>query len=135
MTNYFFIFDFGYLQSVFIQKKQFVTKINKRENVLIIKKQKILMMKGLKLAHSTGLKECTDWKKWLGSMNKYRVTTKTLYRVNIFELRVFPAGIYVFKVSHRNTRARCEICSMLTIKTPDRRHCLVLVFLLLTLSR
>ena len=31
-----------------------------------------------------------------------------------------PAGIYLLKVSNRNTRARCEICSKLTIKTPER---------------
>ena len=33
-----------------------------------------------------------------------------------------PAGIYLFKVNNRNTKARCEICSKLTIKTPERRH-------------
>ena len=62
----------------------------------------------------------------------------------------YPAGIYLFKVSSRNTRTRCEICLTLTIKTPELRHWrrsgvfivnfkhisyLVLVFLLLTLSR
>ena len=31
-------------------------------------------------------------------------------------------GIYLFKVSHGNTRAMCNICSKLTIKTPERRH-------------
>ena len=61
-----------------------------------------------------------------------------------------PAGIYLFKVNNRNTRTRCEICSKLTINTPERRQWrrsgvfivnfehishLVLVFLLLTLSR
>ena len=60
-----------------------------------------------------------------------------------------PAGNYMFKINNRNTRTRCEICSKLTIKTSERRHCrrsgvfivnfehiphLVLVFLLLTLS-
>ena len=60
------------------------------------------------------------------------------------------AGNYMFKVNHRNTRTRCEICSKLTINTPERRHWrrsgifivyfehfshLVLVFLLLTLSK
>ena len=60
-----------------------------------------------------------------------------------------PAGIYLFKVDNRNTRTRCEICSKLTIKTPERRQWrrsgvfivnfehishLVLVFLLLTLN-
>ena len=33
-----------------------------------------------------------------------------------------PANIYLFKVNNKNTRKRCEICSQLTIKTPDRRH-------------
>ena len=31
------------------------------------------------------------------------------------------AGIYLLKVKNINTRARCEICSKLTIKTPERR--------------
>ena len=30
-----------------------------------------------------------------------------------------PAGNYMFKVNNRNTRTRCEICSKLTIKTPN----------------
>ena len=33
-----------------------------------------------------------------------------------------PAGIYLFKVNNRNTRTMCEICSELTIKTPERRQ-------------
>ena len=28
----------------------------------------------------------------------------------------------MFKVNDRNTRTRCEICSNLTIKTPEQRH-------------
>ena len=60
-----------------------------------------------------------------------------------------PVSIYLLKVKNRNTRARCEIRSKLTIKTPERpqwrrsgvffanfEHIsqLVLVFLLLTLN-
>ena len=30
------------------------------------------------------------------------------------------AGIYLLKVGNRNTRTRCEICSKLTITTPER---------------
>ena len=56
---------------------------------------------------------------------------------------------FILKVNNRNTRARCEICSKLTIKTPERcywrrsgvfnvnfKHILhfVLAFLLLTLN-
>ena len=61
-----------------------------------------------------------------------------------------PAGIYLLKVNNRNTRTRCEICSKLTINTPERRQWrrsgvfivnfehishLALVFLLLTLNK
>ena len=60
-----------------------------------------------------------------------------------------PAVIYVLKANYKNTRARCEICSKLTIKTPEQRQwCrsgvfvvnfehisqLLLVFLLVTLN-
>ena len=53
------------------------------------------------------------------------------------------AGNHMFKVNNRTIRARCEICSKLTIKTPEDvfiikfeyiSH-LLLAFLLLTLSR
>ena len=33
----------------------------------------------------------------------------------------YPASNYLFKINNRNTR-RCEICSKLTIMTPERRH-------------
>ena len=32
------------------------------------------------------------------------------------------AGTYLLKVNNRNTRTRCEICSKLTIKVPERRR-------------
>ena len=34
---------------------------------------------------------------------------------------IIPSGYYLLKVNNRNTRARCEICSKLTINTPERR--------------
>ena len=37
------------------------------------------------------------------------------------ELKDKPSN-YMFKVNNRSTRARCEICSKLTIKRPERRH-------------
>ena len=33
-----------------------------------------------------------------------------------------PASMYLFKVNIRNTRKRCDICSKLTIKPPERRY-------------
>ena len=32
------------------------------------------------------------------------------------------ASFYFFKVNSRNTRNRCQICSKLTLKTPERRQ-------------
>ena len=43
-----------------------------------------------------------------------------LYQMSYYDTS--PVGIYLLKVNHRNTRARCEICSKLTIKTSERRH-------------
>ena len=42
--------------------------------------------------------------------------------MDVFKINSFPAGIYLPKVNNRNTRTRCEICSELTIKTPERRQ-------------
>ena len=44
-------------------------------------------------------------------------------------LAIIPAGIYLLKVNNRNTRTRCEICSKLTIKTPERRLAPVLAII------
>ena len=35
----------------------------------------------------------------------------------------YPTGIYLVKVGNVNTRTRYEICSKLTIKTPEQRQC------------
>ena len=47
-------------------------------------------------------------------------------RTNKFTLngadKVHFTVIYLPKVNNRNTRTRCEICSKLTIKTPQRCH-------------
>ena len=66
------------------------------------------------------------------------------------KIRDFPAGNYMLKVNNRNTKTRCEICSTLTIKTPQRHQWhrfgvfndnfehvsyLVLLFLLFTFSK
>ena len=35
---------------------------------------------------------------------------------------IIQANIYLLKVNNRNSRKRCEFCSKLTMKTPERRH-------------
>ena len=49
--------------------------------------------------------EC--WKSWVGRLHC-----------------CYLANIYLFKVNNRSTRKRCEICSELTVKTPEPHYCL-----------
>ena len=82
-------------------------------------------------------------------LNLYQHSRNFFQMANFFA-STYQTGNYMFKVKNRNTRKRWEICSKLTIKTPEwnqSRHFsvfivnfelilhLVLVFLLLTLSR
>ena len=46
----------------------------------------------------------------------------TFLEATCYTLIPYPAGNYMFKVNNRNTKAKCEICSKLTIKTPERCH-------------
>ena len=39
-----------------------------------------------------------------------------------FWKKTYPASYYMLTGNNRSTRARCEICSKLTIKTPERHH-------------
>ena len=52
-------------------------------------------------------------------MNKLFDLTERFYYSARF---IYPAVNYMFKVNNRNTRTVCEICSKLTIKTPEWRH-------------
>ena len=45
-----------------------------------------------------------------------------------------PAGIYLLKIKNRNATKRCEICSKLTIMTPNDANDVALVSLLSTLN-
>ena len=58
------------------------------------------------------------------------------FHILLFQARTlnFPANIYSFKVNNRNTRKRCEICSKLTTKTPERRQWRCSGVFLLTLN-
>ena len=50
------------------------------------------------------------------SMKIFQFVTKILISI------INQADIYLPKVNNRNTRTRCEICSKLTIKTPEGRQ-------------
>ena len=60
----------------------------------------------------------------MGKLKKYYINSNYILVCpeNLRFPRIYPAGIYLLKVNNRNTRTRFEICSKLTIKTPERRH-------------
>ena len=54
---------------------------------------------------------------------KIQLPVQIFFTLPYNTLKIFnPAGNYMFKVNSRNTRTRCEICSKLTIKIPERRQ-------------
>ena len=50
------------------------------------------------------------------------VTRSIIIFLLVLNITTNPANTYLLKVNNRNTRKRCELCSMLTIKTPEYRH-------------
>ena len=100
----------------------------------------------IQLSKWTNVNSQSPWNK----QNEFSERCQIWFRASLKAIPfTIPAGNYMFKVNNRNTRTRCEICSKLTIKIPERCHWrrsgilianfghilhLVLVFLLLTLN-
>ena len=57
------------------------------------------------------------------NVSKY-VFSSTIHLVILLNIYI-PAGIYLLKINSKNTRARSEICSELTIKTLASFWCLI----------
>ena len=55
-------------------------------------------------------------------MDKNKKSKVDVCGIKGFESNHYPVNIYLFKVNNRNTRKRREVCSKLTIKTPERRQ-------------
>ena len=69
------------------------------------------------LANSENINEqCQTW-----SLSKKRSQLRC-FQENFLRASNDTTNIYLFKVNNKNTTKRCEICSKLTIKTPERRH-------------
>ena len=45
----------------------------------------------------------------------------------IENIGINPAGDYMFKVNNKDTRTRCEMCSKLTMKTPEQNETTVFI--------
>ena len=98
--------------------------INSRKS--IARNFKILFYNFIQLFITKSRNLCTTWQKsgdFSANQEFERLGQKSEVthreRWNVFHLLTNPAGNYMFKVNNRNTRARCEICSNLTIKKPE----------------
>ena len=63
------------------------------------------------------------WRKLSTSLYDYeppKIWNRLKHQFEQFFIFMDPTSIYLFKVSNGNTRTMCEICSKLTIKTPER---------------
>ena len=52
----------------------------------------------------------------------YAILEIPVFQTFLLTRSAFPANNYLFKVNDRNARKRFEICSKLTIKTPEQRQ-------------
>ena len=59
---------------------------------------------------------------WQNCFTPYRVYCYFMWHLVIKYFCSCPANIYLFKVNYRNTEKRCEVCSKLTIKAPEKRQ-------------
>ena len=71
------------------------------------------------------LKPLFPWR-FQGAQNGNTDQKRVKYNNTTFRCQTIPTGNYMFKIYSRNTRTRCETCSKLTIKTPER---LLLLFI------
>ena len=90
-----------------------------KQNKHFQKKNRVeLWIEGWKTQCSVSNKHplCTQWKSGLlQSLRRFRWV-----KLQVWD--IYLAGIYLFKINNRNTRKRFEICSKVTMKTPEQRH-------------
>ena len=80
------------------------------------------------LSHTSHCVTCVRWHVWQKKTCFWHLLHRFLTQQNSYNhkatntIKNDPANIYLFKVNNRNTWKRCEICSKLTIKTPEQRQ-------------
>ena len=60
------------------------------------------------------------FKNFLEKLDLHSTCTRLTLLPDYLRIKFCTAGNYMFKVNNRNTKTRCEICSKLTIKIPER---------------
>ena len=101
----FFVLFFSYLSRKYDLQPAKILKIAEQKSMLFVSDKSLVV------------KICDYWQ-WLFS---YSYPFILILLQNIFTVTIsYLIGIYLFNVNNRKTRARWEICSKSTIKTPKR---------------
>ena len=101
---------FHYTEILKFEFLKFIKRIVKRGMSIIMQ----LYYRARKLLTSQAVTE-----KQYNQLRQVKINQARLLRF-VNTIFSFPANIYLFKVNNRNTRKRCEICSKLTIATPEQ---------------
>ena len=108
-----------------MRQNAFPSSINKRNHCL-----KMSVCQDLFLNMFQVLNEIDLFVLHLLSSNPCLIQSPVLYYILNFICSIkckratHGTNVYLLKINNRNSRTRCEICSKLTIKTPERRQCL-----------
>ena len=122
--------ELRYLQPSILKFEFFIFKTREKVNY---QKKVLNYLRSLKWFYSkeTYSSTKTDFSVLLENQNKNQYSNDQLYASlcirgvrNVSYLEKFAYVLNgFFQANNRNNRKRCEICSELTIKTPERRHC------------
>ena len=132
--------------NTYLYQKQILDKSSQKKMQIKRRKEQICVL--MAKINKKSFKKY-DWKKNQDNQEFLKIYKTISYLLQVIGNGEIPVGIYLLRVNTRNTWTRCEICSKLTITTPDRRQWrrsgvfivnfehvsyLLLVFLLLTLN-
>ena len=132
--------------NTYLYQKQILDKSSQKKMQIKRRKEQICVL--MAKINKKSFKKY-DWKKNQDNQEFLKIYKTISYLLQVIGNGEIPVGIYLLRVNTRNTWARCEICSKLTITTPGRhqwrRSCdfivnfehvshLLIVFLLLTLN-
>ena len=105
--------------NTYLYQKQILDKSSQKKMQIKRRKEQICVL--MAKINKKSFKKY-DWKKNQDNQEFLKIYKTISYLLQVIGNGEIPVGIYLLRVNTRNTWTRCEICSKLTITTPDRRQ-------------
>ena len=105
--------------NTYLYQKQILDKSSQKKMQIKRRKEQICVL--MAKINKKSFKKY-DWKKNQDNQEFLKIYKTISYLLQVIANGEIPVGIYLLRVNTRNTWTRCEICSKLTITTPDRRQ-------------